>query len=162
MLFSFVVDPLFGAAHFVRLLGPLYAGEAGLQMAMRFHMFQVVCATLALVLTFADWLYSGRPLDKRVLAVLLVLLSLGSLGRLWLIPKCRDLNLQAYLGPNRQPLRQAFTPAQRQAESSLMVWSGFSVVFNVLAVAGTTFYLFRAAAPTVAGPRLFPSSRLRI
>ena len=163
VLFLFVVDPLFGRAELLRLLGPLYAGEAGLQMAERFQMFQVICASAALILTLGDWLYTGRPLDPRLVVTVVVLLLLGSLGRLWLTPKCRELNLRSYLGPNRQALRQAFTPAQREAEHALAVWQGVGVVFHVIALAGAGFYMFRAAAPGAGGPRLFSTSnRLRI
>ena len=146
----------------VHFVGSLYANELGFQMEERFEMFQVVCESVALVVTLGDWLYTGRPLDARVVATVVVLLALGSLGRLWLTPKCRDYNKQAHLGAGRQPLRQAFTPAQREAEHALAIWEGVEVVFHVVALAGTVFYLFRATSPAAAGPRLFSKSRLRI
>lgn len=162
VLFVFLVDPLFGRAEFVRLLGPLHAGEAGFVAAERFQMFQVLCASLAVVVTLADWLYSGRPLDKRIIVLLAVLLALASAGRLWLVPKCRQLNLHAYLGPGRQVLRQPITPAQHQAENSLAVWEGVGVVANVVSLVGTGLFFLQAASPSNAGPRLFPRNRLRI
>lgn len=162
VLFVFVVDPLFGRAEFVRLLGPLHAGETGFLAAERFHLFQVLCASLAVITTLADWLYSGRALDKRLMALLVILLALGSVGRLWLVPKCRDLNLQAYLGPGRQILRQPATPAQRQAENSLAIWSGVTVFLNVLCVAGTFVVFLQSSTPSDSGPRLFQRNRLRI
>lgn len=162
VLFVFVVDPLFGRAEFVRLFGPLHAGETGFVAAERFQMFQVLCASLAVITTFADWLYSGRPLDKRILVLLTALLALGSLGRLWLVPKCRDLNMAAYLTPSRQVLRQPITPQQQQAANSLAVWEGVGIVFNVTALLGTGIFFFQAAAPTQSGPRLFSRNRLRI
>jgi len=161
-LHMFLVSPLFGRADMVVMLGPLHAGEVGFQLEERFQMFQVICASLALVVTLGDWLYTGRPLDPRTVSTLALLLILGSLGRLWLVPKCRDFNLRAYLGPNRQIQRQALTPPQRQAEHALAVWDGVNVVFHVVALLGTGFYLYRASAPANGGPRLFSSTRLRI
>lgn len=162
VLFTFVIDPLFGRAEFIRLLGPLHAGETAFVAAERFQMFQVFCAIVAIITTLADWLYSGRPLDKRMLALLAMLLTLGSLGRLWLIPKCRDFNLNAHLGPARQILRQPLTPQQQQAAHSLAVWEGVGVVFNVASVLGTGVFFLLATTPAQSGPRLFPRTRLRI
>ena len=162
VLFIFIVDPLFGRAEFVRLLGPLHAGETGFLAAERFQMFQVICASVAIMTTLADWLYSGRALDRRVIALLVVLLALGSLGRLWLVPKCRDLNLQTYLGPGRQILRQPTTPEQRQAENSLAVWSGVTVFLNIVVLSGTFVFFLQSAAPSEGGSRLFSRNRRRI
>lgn len=161
-LYALGIDPLFGKAELLRLLGPLHAGEVGLVAAERFHMFQVLCSSAAVIITLAEWLYSGRPLDKRILCLLFLFLALGSAGRLWAIPRCRDLNARAYLGPARQVLREALTPAQRQAEHSLAVWSGLLVVFNVAAVCGSALYFIHAVSPAPTGPRLYSRNRLRI
>lgn len=156
------LDPLFGRPEVVRLLGPLYVGELGLLAMERFHLFQVICASLALVHALAEWLYSGRPLDRRVVFLLVTMLVLGSVGRLYLSPKCRDLNVQAFLSPQRQPLRQAFTPAQRQAERSLGIWQGVGMIFNVISTAGALLYFAHQASPGPGGPRVYPRVRLRI
>lgn len=162
VFFVFGVDPLFGRADLVRLLGPLHAGETGLQAAERFHLFQVICASAALVHALAEWLYSGKPLDRKLLFLLVTLLALGSLGRLYLAPKCRDLNIQAYLGPQRQIQRQAISPAQRQAERSLAIWQGFTLVTQIITMAGVVLYFMQQSSPNNGGPRLFPKARLRI
>lgn len=162
ILFVLAMDPLFGRAEMIRLLGPLHAGEVGLLAAERFHLFQVICASIALVQALAEWLYSGRPVDRRLLALFVVLLALGSLGRVWLAPKCRGLNMQAYLGANRQIQRQAISPAQRQAEHRLAIWQGVGVMLNVVSLAGVTLYFLQESSPNNGGPRLFPRARLRI
>ncbi len=162
VLFVVALDPLFGRAEVVRLLGPLYTGEIGLMALQRFHLFQVLCAGVALVHTLAEWLYSGRPLEKRLLALLIVLLVTASAGKLWLAPKCRALNIQAHLGPSQKVLREPATPMQRQASHSLAVWQGLGVVLNVISLAGVSLYFLHASQPSNGGPRLFPRSRLRI
>lgn len=162
VLYAFGIDPLFGQAEFLRLLGPLHAHEVGLLAAERFHMFQVIGTSVAVALTLAEWLYSGRPLDKRVLCLLFLALAMASVARLWVLPKCRQLSAAAYLGPGRQVLRQALTPEQRQAEHSLAIWSGLLVVFHVAAVCGSAIYFVQAASPASTGPRLYPHNRLRI
>ncbi|MGE3308613.1 MAG: hypothetical protein AB7O66_01495 [Limisphaerales bacterium] len=162
VLFVVALDPLFGRAEVVRLLGPLYSGELGLIAIQRFQLFQVLCASVALIHTLADWLYSGRPLDRRLLALLVVLLISASLGKVWLAPKCRALNIQAHLGPNQRVLREPGTPAQRQAAHSLAVWQGLGVILNVISMAGISLYFYHASHQGNGGPRPFPRSRLRI
>lgn len=162
VLFVLALDPLFGRAEVLRLLGPLYAGEMGLLALQRFHLFQLLCASLALIHTLAEWLYSGRPLESRLLALLVVLLIAASAGRVWLVPKCRGLNIQAHLGPNQKVLREPQTPAQRQAAHSLAVWQGIGVVLNVVSMSGVALFFLHAYQPANGGPRLFPRSRLRI
>ena len=162
VLFIVALDPLFGRAEVVRLLGPLYSGEVGLLALQRFHLFQVFCAAVALIHTLAEWLYTGRPLERRLLALLVVLLVAASAGKLWLAPKCRALNIQAHLGPNQKVLREPMTPPQRQAAHSLAVWQGIGVILNLISMAGVSLYFLHASHPGNGGPRLFPRSRLRI
>jgi hypothetical protein len=162
VLFVLAMDPLFGRADVLRLLGPLHAGETGVLAMQRFYLFQVICASVGLIHALAEWLYSGRPLDKKLLVLLFALLALGSVGRLYLAPRIRSLNIQSYLGPERQIQRQARTPAQRRAEHSLAIWQGMTVVMNVISLAGVTLYFLREAQPPNGSPRLFPRTRLRI
>jgi hypothetical protein len=162
VLFVLAMDPLFGHAEVLRLLGPLHAGETGVLAAQRFYLFQVICASVGLIHALAEWLYSGRPLDKRLLFLLFALLILGSVGRLYIVPKIRALNVQAYLGPNRQIQVRVLTPEQRRAEHSLAFWQGMSVVMNVVSLAGITLYFLQEASPPNGTPRLFPRTRLRI
>lgn len=162
VFFVLAVDPLLGRPDVLRLLGPLHAGETGVLAAERFYLFQVICASVGLVHALAEWLYSGRPLDKRLMFLLLTLLALGSLGRVYLAPRCRAFNTQAYLGPNRQVQVQAITPAQRRAEQSLAVWQGVSVVVNVIALSGVALYFLQEATPNNGTSRLFPRPRWRM
>lgn len=162
VFFVLAMDPLLGRTDVLRLLGPLHAGETGVLALERFHLFQVVCASLALIHALAEWLYSGRPLDRRLIVLLLSLLALGSAGRVYVAPKCRDLNMQAYLGPDRRVQLQAVTPDQRQAERSLGIWQGVSVMANVISLAGVVLYFLQQSSPNNGGPRLFPRARLRI
>lgn len=162
VFFMLAMDPLLGSSEWIRLLGPLHAGEVSVQGIERFHLFMVLGAGLALVHLLAEWLYSGRNLDVRLLALLLVLLALGSTGRLYLAPKCRQANLKAYLGPDRQVQRQALSAGQKQAEQSLAVWHGVLVVVHVIALSGVVLYFLYQASPQQGGPRLFPRARLKI
>lgn len=162
VLFVLAFDPLFGRAEVLRLLGPLYAGEVGLLGLQRFHVFQMLCAGIALVHTLAEWLYSGRPLESRLLTLLVVLLIAAGAGRFWLAPKCRALNVQAYLAPGQKVLREPATPAQRQAAHSLAVWQGIGVVLNVISMTGVALFFLHTYQPSSGGPRIFPRSRLRI
>lgn len=162
VFFLLALDPLFGRADFLRLLGPLHAGETAVLAEGRFALFQVVCAILAVLHALTEWLYSGRPLDRRLLFLLVTLLALGSIDRLHLVTKRRALNMQAFLGPNRRILRQAETPQQRQAERSLSIWHGVTVVINIISLAGVSVYFLQQTSPQGPGPRLFPKTRLRI
>ena len=156
------VDPMFGRTEVLRLLGPLHAGEMGFLAAKRFYLFQVLCASVALIHALAEWLYSGRPLDRRLVLLLALLLAAGSLGRLYVVPKAQGFNARAYLGPQRQVLRQPLSPAQRQAEQSLGLWHGAAIALNVLSLAGVTLYFLQQSSPSNGGPKIFPRVRLRI
>lgn len=162
VFFVLGIDTVLGGVELQRLLGPVYANEVSFVASQRFHLFQLTCASIALAHALGEWLYTGRPLDRRLLILLLTLVALGSVGRLWVVPKCRAYNLQAHLGPTRQVLRQPLTPPQRQAAQSLNIWQGIGVVFNVISLAGITVYLLQQTSPNNAGPRLFPKVRMRI
>lgn len=162
VFFVLGIDTVLGGLEVMRLLGPLHANEVSFVASQRFHLFQVTCASIALVHALGEWLYSGRPFDRRLLFLLLTLLVLGSAGRLYVVPKCRAYNAQSYLGPSRQVLRQPLTPAQRQAAHSLNIWQGIGVVFNVISLAGVAVYLLQQASPNSSGPRLFSKARMRI
>jgi Domain of unknown function (DUF4149) len=162
ILYLLVISPLFGGTEIVRLLGPAHSGELGGIVAQRFYLFEVACAILALVLALAEWLYSGRPLERWTLVLLLGLLLIGSLGKLWLEPKCRLLNRQAYFVPPDRVLRQALTTAQREAEQSYAIWQGVAVALNLMSGAGIGGYFFQQAFAPNGSARLFPRVKLRI
>lgn len=160
--FVAALDPLFGQAGFIRLLGPLHANEVACLAADRFHLFQVCCGIAALVHGLADWLYTGRPLERRFAVFLVVLLALGSAGRLWLVPKCRELGGQAFLGPQRQVQGRAYTPVQRQAAHSLLLWNRVGLIFNGLSVLGVLACFHQVVSGGNGGSRLHGKARLRI
>jgi hypothetical protein len=160
--FVATLDPLFGQAGFIRLLGPLHANEVACLAADRFHLFQVCCAIAALLHALADWLYTGRPLERRFALLLVIVLALGTLGSLWLVPKCRELGTQAYLGPQRQVQGRALTPVQRQAAHALVLWNRVGLIFNGVSVLGVLGCFLLVATPPNGGPRGFGKGRLRI
>ena len=149
VLFVLLLHPLFGETDLIRLLGPLHAGDIALRATDRFHLFQIGCASACLIITLGDWLYSGRPVDKRSLGVLVLVLGLASLAVLHVTPKCRAFSIQAYLGPDRQIQRQAVSPAQRQAERSLAVWEGLGLTLKIVCLLGGGMQFLVAAS---AGP----------
>lgn len=160
--FVAVLDPLFGHPGFVRLLGPLHASEVSCLAADRFHLFQVCCAIAALLHALADWLYTGRPLDRRFAVALMILLALGTAGRLWLVPKCRELGSQAYLGPQQQILARAWTPAQRQAAHALILWNRVGIVLNFASLLGVAACFHQVSSAGNGASRPFGKGRLRI
>lgn len=162
VFYVLALDPLFGNTEVIRLLGPLHAGETAWLAVGRFQMFQVICASLAIVHALAEWLYSGRGLDRRLMVLLVLLLGLASFGRMVLTPKCRGLNAQAYLTAEGRVVRTPQTPAQRRAENGLAVWHGVTVVAHVLSLAGVGLYFLHEVSIGNVGPRLFSRSRLRL
>ncbi len=140
--FVLVLHPLLGETELLRLLGPLHAGDVAYRATDRFHWFQIVCASACVAFTLGDWLYSGRPLDKRFVGLLVLLLGLGNLGILGITPKCRHYSVQSYLGPGQQVQRQALTPGQRLAERSLAVWEGLGLTANIVSLLGVGIHFF--------------------
>ncbi|MBU6399466.1 MAG: DUF4149 domain-containing protein [Verrucomicrobia bacterium] len=138
--FTFGVGPAFFAPDMINLVGRPRAGVAVQMILDRYFVVQHWCGVIALVHLVAEWLYTGRPLSKLTLSILVVMLGLGLAGHYGLQPRLNRLHLTMY------GLRS--TPEQaEQARRSFQTWHGFAQGLNLLMLVGMVYYLWQVSQP---------------
>lgn len=118
-------------------MGPPGVGWAAELIIGRYFILQYCCGAIGLAHLVLEWLYSGKPLLQRNLAILVVLIGLALAGGLWMQPKLKDLHRTKYFGA---------TPAAReQADRTFKAWHGASECGNLIAISGLMVYLWRTS-----------------
>jgi hypothetical protein len=125
-----------GVAPGAQAMGVGFAAQAVLA---RYFILQYCCAAIALAHLALEWLYAGKPLLQRNLAILAALAGLALAGGLWMQPKLKDLHHTMYLAPTQ--------PAREEAARAFRAWHGVSECGNLLVVGGLLVYLWRASRP---------------
>lgn len=148
IFFTFGVAPVFFSVELKGLLhGPFWPGVIAQMALERYFYLQYLCGAVAVAHLLAEWVVLGRALQKLTITVLLVLLTCGFLGGLWLQPKLKHLYL-VKSGSNEQYQRVAIPPAEmRQAEKSFRTWHGISMSVNLLLMGGLVVYFWRVVRP---------------
>ena len=153
VFFTVAVAPAFFSSEMKQLLSLPYAGAAAQIVLKRYYFLQLGCGLIAILHLLSEWLYTGKRVQRFVLLVLTVVLSLGLLGGLWLQPKLKDLYRTKY-----SPVS---TPEQKQAAGrSFGLWHGAAQMLNVAAVLGLLIYLSQMTAPN-GGTRFVPFHKFR-
>jgi hypothetical protein len=116
-------------------IGPVGVGWAAELIIARYFILSYCCGAVGLVHLALEWLYCGKPLLQRNLALLLALTGLALLGGLWLQPKLRELHYTMYFGATKT--------AQNQASDLFKAWHGASECGNLIVSAGLLLYLWR-------------------
>lgn len=156
-----LVAGAFSAPLMTALLGPLHAGAAGDIIAGRFHLLGWICAGVTAGVVLAEWLYTGR-LAERWLLWLLCGVLVAHAADAWVVqPRAERLLRQAYLGPGRVALRQAWTPAQIGAANGRRWCRNTSRVLQGASALALGVYVWQAALALNA-TRFTPRVRLRI
>ena len=131
--------PAFFSPEMKKLLGdsifPAYSGAIAQIVFERYFVLQYWCSIVALAHLIAEGLYTGKPLEKFTLGLLLGLFSLSLIGGFWLQPKLKSLHATKYYGAT-QELRQ-------QAARSLGGWHGTARVVDLVMMGGLLVYLWR-------------------
>jgi hypothetical protein len=120
-------------------MGPPGVGWAAELIIARYFILQYVCCGAGILHLVLEWLYCGKPLFQRNLALLLALAGFSLAGGLWLQPKLKDLHTFKYF--DRSPSVQA------QAARAFNAWHGASECGNVLVIGGVLYYLWRVSRP---------------
>jgi hypothetical protein len=107
----------------------------------RYFFWQMLCAILAFLHLFVEWLYLGKSPRKLWLGVLIGLFWVLLVEGYWIEPKLKDLHALRYASGTPKEQREA-------ANSSFEAWRQISQVFNLLVVCGVPFYLWRVATPS--------------
>ncbi len=143
LFFAFIVAPTLLAGPMKTNLGPFWAGFATQAIIAKLFWIHHACATVALIASALEHFYAGRPMEKTLTWVLLLVLGLGLIGGFALQPVLKDLHLKKYQSrPN--------SPELIEASRSFGLWHGVSQVANLVCLAGISFYLWRTAFPSSA------------
>lgn len=122
-----------------KILTPMGVGLAAEAIIARFFILQYCCCAIGLVHLVLEWLYAGKPLMQRNLAILLALGGLALLGGLWAQPKMRELHHTKYFA--------ATQPARDEADRQFKAWHGASECGNLIVIGGLLAYLWRISKP---------------
>jgi hypothetical protein len=119
--------------------GPTIIGLAAQLVLARFFILQYCCGAVGLAHLALEWLYCGKPLLQRNLAILAVLIGLSLAGGLWMQPKLKNLHQQMYSAATK--------PAQDEAKLAFKAWHGASECGNLVMIGGLLIYLWRLSRP---------------
>ena len=140
LFFAFIVAPTLLATPMKTNLGAFWAGFATQAIIAKLFWLHYACATIALVASALEHLYAGRPMEKTLTWVLLLVLGLGLIGGFGLQPVLKDIHLKKYQSrPN--------SPEQIEATRSFRLWHGVSQAANLVCLLGISFYLWKTAIP---------------
>lgn len=143
LFFAFIVAPTLLAKPMAAAIGPFgsfWVGYATQAVIAKLFWLHHGCATIALIATALEHLYAGKPTEKALTWVLLLVLGLGLIGGFGLQPVLKDLHLKKYQSrPN--------SPEQIEATKAFKIWHGVSQVANLICLAGIAFYLWKTAFP---------------
>jgi hypothetical protein len=162
--FTLAAAPAFFTDEAKQVLGIPQHGIAAMLVLERYFAVQYWCGAIALAHQFAEWLYSGRSLQRWTLAVLAAVF-LGSLvGGLWMQPRLRSLHEVSYAYQKTKAgyvKDDRYTPAQReQARQDFKKLHGISMAMNLLMLLGLVFFTWRVSNPGD-GPRFIPANKFR-
>ena len=139
IFFTLGAGPAFFSPEMKALLGErayrVYSGAIAQIVIERYFILQHWCGVIALAHLFAEWLYTGKPIEKITLTLLLGLFSFGLIGGFWLQPKLKSLHATKYGGAT-QELRD-------QADKSFGGWHGAARVMDIVMMGGLLVYLWR-------------------
>ena len=154
VFFTFVAGPAFFSPEMKDLLKHAYFPGAAAQVVLaRYFQMQYFCAAIALLHLAAEWLYTGKPVQRFPSFLLLSLAGLSLASGLWLQPRLNELHQVKY--------RTTSTPVQRlEAAKSFAVWHGVSQGTNLVAIAGVLVYFLGTASPEIL-PRALGGTKIR-
>lgn len=138
----------------LQLLGRAHAGMAAQFILERFFVFQYVCAGLALAHLIVERLYTGRPLQKLRLSLILSLLGLALISGIWLQPRLARLHLEIYSAKS--------APAQvEKARRAFGLWHGLFLAVNMASLGGLMIYFWQTTH-TVDSPRFINPTKFTL
>ena len=147
------VEPAFASPEIAAILPPSHAGATAQILLERYFSLHCWCGGLALVHLLGEWLYSGRPLRRWALYLVLGLFGWGLVGSFWLQPKLQKLHLEIY-GVRSTP------PQRQQASKSFKIWHALNRGTNLAALLGIWVFLLQSAAAG-STPRFLGSGKFR-
>lgn len=145
VFFTFGVGRASFSPEMKELLGPnnypYFSGAIAQILIARYFDLQAICSIVACFHLLGEWLYFGRPPEKRRFLLVIGLSVAAFAGGFWLQPKMRALHAVKYNQNNKPEVREA-------ANRSFRAWHGVSMTVNLALVIGVGVYLWRVAHPS--------------
>ena len=138
--FTFAAAPAFFSKEMEAILPRSHAGAAAQVLIYRFFILQLWCAGIALAHLMAEWLYSGRPLKRLTLMLLMGLFLMNILGAYVLLPRMKELHLKRYSPQTTAEVRIT-------AARSFRILHATSSIINLLVFPGVLVYLWQVTKP---------------
>ncbi len=135
IFFTFAAGPAFFTDEMVQLLGKAHAGAAAQLVVHRYFVVLQWCAGIAIAQVIAEWLYTGRPFQRLIMALLMSLFVIGILGGYVLQPRMHELHLRKYAVQTSPEVKQS-------AARSFSILHGTSMGLNLLVMGGVLVYLW--------------------
>lgn len=140
VFFTVAAGPAFFSTEMASFLPRPYAARAAEVIIERLFVLQQWCGAIALLHLLVEYLYSGRQIERLVLAVVATMFVLSLVGGYWLLPKMHALQQVRY--------SQATSPTQRAtAESTWGALHGVSWAVNLAVLTGQLYYLWIVTRP---------------
>ena len=139
IFFTFGAGPVFFTPEFKQIIPPPYNGVAAEFVIGRFFILQHICGIVAVGPLLAEWLYTGRPLERFLFGLLLGIFCVGLVGGFWLQPRLKHWHVIRYRG--------ATSEERAAAGRAFGIGHGISQVANLMIMAGIGFYLLRVTNP---------------
>jgi hypothetical protein len=117
-----------------------YSGAAAQVVIHRFYTLQMICSLVALFHLVAEWLYSGKPLQRSTILLLAMLVGAALIGGYWLQPHLKTLHFARFNPENADEVRA-------RAVRSFRVWNGVAFTLNLVSIAGLGAHLWRVTNP---------------
>ncbi len=152
LFFTVIVGPALFSQDMLSLFGwpargataKYWTGSVAQVLVARFFITQFWCGIIALAHLLGEWLLTGRPLQRWVIGLLLLLLGLNFVEIYWLQPKMIHLHNVMYGLGEKVTLEQA-----QNARASFALFHGTAQVANLLVLAGLGAYLWQICRHSV-------------
>lgn len=158
VFFTFFIGPGFFSPDMKALLGadsyPYYSGAVAQLAVGRMFWLHYTCGAVAVAHAAAEWLYSGRRIERLTATLLATLLALALSGGFALQPHMKQLHRAKY------GLAPATAEQRTQAASSFKAWHAVSQAGNLVMLFALVAYLWQVSYPSNA-PRFFSAPRMR-
>jgi hypothetical protein len=157
VFFTVIASPAIHSPEMVTVLQvkafPYFAPAINQVVLGKFFKFCIVCALVALIQLFIEWLYQGRPARRFGFSILAGLLLLSLIGSNWLQPRLNKLHNNSYA---------ATLPAAERgiAAKSFRTWRVVTISVEILIISGALAHFWRIAFPADT-PRFVSSVKFR-
>ena len=151
--FTFAFGPTFFSQEFKATIPEPHNGFAAQMVMKRYFILHYCCGGIALLHLILEKLYLGKVIERFMLIVLAITVSLGVLGGIGLQPKLRELHLKKY-NPRATPAARA------QSDSAFKMWHGVSQTMNLIILGGLVIYFWRISN-TSNGSRFISAQKFR-